>query len=231
MVMNESEFFFIKNSILALFLSLIFIMNLIAVKKEYKRFRWFVKPMIVPMIIGFYILNIEKADFRWVVVIALAFGFAGDLFLLVRRTAAFLVGLVAFLAGHVLYILIFLSISGFPEVSSPRVGWFGLSLIIIYIPLIFLLKKYAGRLMWPAGLYLFILLLMCFSSFTLIGKADIASVVLTLSGSVLFVISDLTLGIRKFTGKIKDNSILVMATYMPAQLMIAIGMIIAGGAL
>lgn len=225
--MNNSELFLIKNIFIGLILFSLFILNLVAVNKRHIRFRWFVKPMIVPAIIGFYLLNTNEANFRWVVIIALAFGLVGDIFLLIRKSAAFLVGLVAFLAGHVLYIAIFLYLSDFPENVNLPLILIGSFLLLTLIPVSILLIKFAKKMSYPAILYYSLLMMMCFSACTLYGNISLLAFCLTMSGSILFVLSDTILGVRKFTSILRDNTLLVMATYFPAQLLIAIGMVLA----
>lgn len=127
----------------------------------------------------------------WLVA-ALAFSAAGDFALSRRGDAAFLYGLAAFALAHVVYIFLFLSLSGaslwgafaFVPLGALSLVAFGLSAELWLVP-------FVGRLRWAVRLYVLAITLMGLAAFTLPFGA------ITL-GAVLFIASDTLLAVQLF---------------------------------
>jgi uncharacterized membrane protein YhhN len=213
----------IINIVLIFAFSIVFILNLYGVNKENKKLRIVVKPLIMPLIAGFYCVNTGKVDF--LVIAALTGGWLGDIFLLSDSTKGFIAGLLSFLAGHIVYIAVFvLEADSFNTVGKNY--YFALiPAVLLWLAGIFILKKKAGKLFVPSVVYFLVLIAMVFTSGACFYTSDSLRVAApVLAGAVFFLASDSLLGLRKFTGLIKKNSILVMLTYMVAQALIAGGL-------
>lgn len=65
------------------------------------------KPLLIPLLFGYYVLSASEVMF--LVALALAFGWLGDVLLLGKKEIWFIAGLAAFLTGHIMYILVFIS--------------------------------------------------------------------------------------------------------------------------
>jgi uncharacterized membrane protein YhhN len=86
---------------------------------------------------------------------------------------------------------------------------------------------YAGlaEMKLPVILYAIIILTMLTAAINRIDKVNKISYYLVLSGAILFVISDSSIAIAKFSHPFKSSGIVIMSTYVVAQYLIVIGYI------
>jgi uncharacterized membrane protein YhhN len=105
------------------------------------------------------------------------------------------------------------------------------SLSIVYIAygiIVFLkLRPYLGDMELPCLVYLAIVLLMSFSALIRIGQYKGRSLWLPLIGSLLFIASDTFLAINAFqyNGQMRYGDFLTTIFYLPAQVLIVLGLI------
>ncbi|MBZ9686260.1 lysoplasmalogenase [Clostridium estertheticum] len=202
---------------------IVFVMHIVFSKIDYKKGCYYTKPLLMPLLGIYYILSV--AEVNKLIVIALVFGFMGDVFLMwPQGKNNFMIGLGAFLLGHLCYVLLFLQ--GISFVKDVPV-WFYF-IIIIYASIgITVMKKltvYLGDMKVPTYIYMATILLMSFSSLARILVMDM-SIAFTLPfiGSLLFLCSDAMLGFYTFKGKFKNGEIYIMLTYVLAQAFIVGG--------
>lgn len=168
----------------------------------------------------------RKADARALAVLAGAqlLGLTGDLLLQGSGFALFVSGMVAFLAGHLLYINL---LGG---LSWKGLGWkVWVPALAVMAALVLLLVRVigvSGALFVPMLVYGFVLMLLIFSA--LCGVVRLGGPVwwMLLAGAVLFTGSDAMIAVRKFGGP--DTSLMdfaVMATYLAAQVLLACGIV------
>ena len=155
----------------------------------------------------------------------LVFGFMGDVFLMwPERKNNFMLGLVAFLIGHLCYVLLFLQGISFTK-DVPV--WFYLIIIIYAIGARAVMKKltkYLGDMKIPTYIYMAVILLMSFASLARIWVMDMnMSFLLPFIGSLLFLCSDSMLGFYTFKDKFKNGNVYIMLTYVLAQALIVGG--------
>lgn len=155
------------------------------------------------------------------VLAAILFGFAGDLVLLFRpRHWAFPAGIAAFAAGHVFYLVSFLS--ALPQ--KPAWYWvalLGLIALASACTLIrYIWKGLPNKLKPPSFLYMLLIGAMA-SSAVLFGFSGASPLCwLAIPGGLLFVFSDATLSIDAFHHAVKYRNVVVMSTYIAAQTLI-----------
>lgn len=149
-------------------------------------------------------------------------GLTGDLLLQGSGFLLFVSGMVAFLAGHVLYI----SLLG--GRSWKGLGWkVWVPSLIVMAALTFLLIRAIGvsaDFFAPMLVYGFVLLLLIFSA--LCGVVRLKGLVwwVLLGAAVLFTTSDMLIAIRKFGGPNTGlMAFAVMSTYLAAQALLAWG--------
>ena len=178
--------------------------DLIAVAADLTALRWVTKPLLAPLLIA-YLLRAGRRD---LVSVALVFACAGDVALLVRGRFAFLVGMVLFLGTHICLIRAFLRRSRlrWPAITAGFVFWATLN---------GLLWEGLGGLRVPILLYSLALILMAVAA-TGCGRRVGA-------GGVLFVVSDLLIGLRTAGVRLPVHDVLVMSTYVAALALIATG--------
>ncbi|NMC04536.1 MAG: lysoplasmalogenase [Candidatus Lokiarchaeota archaeon] len=201
--------------------------NLLGNLKEHKLMTFISKPLLAPFIIGFYVSSTPVVD--PLIVLALVLGCAGDVFLLWRRVnpKAIVFGLLSFMIGHVFYIVSFSMSTGFFAAAQ---WWLVLGVVPygIFAFLLFkMLEKDLGKMKGAVVVYSGILLAMSFFALSRVFVASPASTLVTWLGSVLFIVSDTILALEYFRYKreILHHS-LVMATYISAQLLIVVGLML-----
>lgn len=183
-------------------------------------------PILMPLLAIFYILCTRKKN--WLVIAALILSFIGDVLnqwqsnedIFMIETAAFLLALVCYI------IVLNQPISHLSKVP-PAIY----SLSIVYIAygiIVFLkLRPYLGEMEFPCLIYLAIVLLMSFSALIRIGQYKGRSLWLPLIGSLLFIASDTFLAVNAFqyNGQMRYGDFLTTIFYLPAQVLIVLGLI------
>jgi uncharacterized membrane protein YhhN len=133
-------------------------------------------------------------------------------------------GILSFMTGHVLYMIKFTLVVG-GDYSIPVRQFAMLIPYILYGACIYrLLSRKLGSMKPLAVLYLTIIILMSFKSLTVL-KAGILSFIPVFIGSIFFLASDSLLAYDLFVRKAKYSSIIIMFTYVAAQILIITGLL------
>lgn len=211
----------------------IFILQLIyeydkeATKLVLDNFHYVLKPSITISLMLYIAFNTQlKGRFAKRIFAGLFFGLLGDCFLMFVHVNPnfFILGLVSFLIGHILYITAFyLDYKWQPNIEK-KIGWlaligFGIFGIVFYL----YLRSYLDTLKIPVMIYTFIILLMAVMAVNRKGRVNTKSFNLIFYGAILFLISDSILAYNKFVLPIEFSGIAIMSTYMIAQYLITIG--------
>lgn len=210
---------------IALFIySLIGALNLLSAIIDQPLLRTLTKPLLMPMLM-LYVFSQSHILNRKKLIILLIFAWLGDLFLLIPGNSSlyFQLGLGSFLIMQIGYIGLFSSQNpqgGF--VLNQWISWF-IAPIIIYVVilLIFLMPHIPIALFIPVCLYAIALGSMLYSAF--LRKMD-STYFLVLFGAVFFVLSDSFLAVAKFYYPFPGSSFCIMITYIPAQLLLILGL-------
>lgn len=200
----------------------VFIVNLYADRNEKEKLKMLTKPLLVPLIIFFYLTNAEYIN--WFIVCALLFGFLGDVLLLWgSKKFFFAIGLLAFLVGHLFYTLAFLqSVQYFGVVP----GWYFIVLIpyILYgCAILKVLRPNLKEMIVPVVIYMCVILMMSFTSTCRIWNGFTLGFILPFIGSLSFIVSDSVLAYNTFNVPSKNFETLIMVTYILAQVLISAG--------
>jgi uncharacterized membrane protein YhhN len=170
------------------------------------------KILLVPILIVFYIASARKP--RVSVVLAALFGFAGDVLLIPKGNLFFLLGLLSFAAGHISYIVSFLS--GIKRKRSVFIVSIFVSAALI-VCILFALRPDKEMLL-PVVFYAAVLFAMVISALQVMVYYKRAAAVLVFAGAVFFLLSDALLGIFHFGGiSMRYQGALIMGTYIIAQ--------------
>ncbi|MBU45134.1 MAG: hypothetical protein CMN76_18125 [Spirochaetaceae bacterium] len=149
--------------------------------------------------------------------IGLMFGSAGDIALATDYSLSFMIGLGFFLIGHLFYIACFSRQWKFQPVRLIPAGL----VMILSIGLSIALTPRLGGLTIPVYAYVFIITLMVI--FAVFRGAPSPAVWI---GAVLFLLSDAIIAVQKFMEiDVPQESILIMASYYLAQILIGEGSI------
>lgn len=207
----------------ALYLADIALQMYACARKDHLLLRRITKCFLMPLLALFYAQFAKTVS--PLVISAILSGFVGDVVLLLRpRKFAFPAGILAFAAGHVFYVIRFLS--AIPTLPD----WYifailGLICITAALTLLhYLWKGLPKKLRPPSLVYMLIIGAMasCSILFALYGTSDYRW--LAAIGGLLFVLSDTTLSIDAFHHPVRYRNVIVMATYIAAQTLIVLAL-------
>lgn len=171
------------------------------------------KPLLVPLLLAWVLVATSGRPPTWLAV-GLGFAFLGDVALQLPGTLWFLLGMALFLVMQVCYVVGFARLGALRSLRSrPAVmlGWVGLWLVLNLV-----VGPQLGELRWPILVYSVALTAMAAAAVAT-GDRRIGI------GGVLFLVSDLLIGLRAAGTEVPASGVLVMTTYLAAQYLIATG--------
>ena len=189
-----------------------------------------VKPALLPLLCATslaYLLGRDEVDFRaaGLLVAAQLFGCAGDVLLMPSSDVLFLIGMTAFLVGHLFYIRPFGGLSW----KGLKPGQWAISAVIMLVIVLGLVKAIGiqGELFVPMLVYGFALMLLIFSALAGVlrmPRGRRATWWLLLAGTLLFTFSDACIAMGMFgVMTFALRHFVVMFTYLAAQSLLAVG--------
>ncbi len=176
------------------------------------------KPLTTVLIITVASIAAASAppSYKTFVLAGLLFSLLGDVALIFPEKW-FTAGLIAFLTAHAFYILAFKPGPGH-QVSATVF----LPFVLYGLLMFFLLAPGLGKMKLPVLVYIATITIM--AGFAAGRFVDLGGTrpLLAFAGAVLFLISDSVLAYDRFAKKIRPAQILILGTYFPAQLLIAL---------
>jgi uncharacterized membrane protein YhhN len=144
---------------------------------------------------------------------------SGDVCLALPQEKMFRLGLVAFLIGHVLYILAFSSLLSFSEWISPGAGLFFLASAMVYL----WLRPHLGSMQLPVLFYILFITLMLSGAWAVFQKTSfpVWGKVLIFAGALCFYLSDIFVARDKFIKREFLNRLIGLPLYYGGQFMLA----------
>jgi uncharacterized membrane protein YhhN len=187
------------------------------------------KPLIVPLLMGYYWSSVPREQRSMIFLIALSFSFLGDTLLMYddQDSDYFLWGLAAFLLSLTLYIITYRQHRWYePEVALSGVQKVRLAFPVILggTGLIVVLYPSLGSLRLPVVLYALVLISMVITALYRSGYTSNRSFWMVFLGSVLFLLSDSMLAINKFLEPVQLAGFWIMLLYISAQYLIVEGL-------
>lgn len=207
--------------ILILSILVVFLIRQFVTWRDIRILRYLITPLVTTMIliVVFQALLINSDNFYirmifWGLVMSLI----ADTVLMIKEIDTLPYGLLYFLTAHILYSIAFFTHYIF-------VLW-QISIIIILMPVMIILfikmYKKAGSLAPAVLIYMLAISVMVYAGISGLGSELSSSRILAAAGAVLFLISDIILGINAFITPIKHSSVVVWSLYAPGQLLIAL---------
>ncbi len=203
------------------FLSVISAVALLRAERlGYRQLVYVAKPLTMVSIglIAVFAWPTVSSEYQRLILIGLGLSLVGDVALMLPRDR-FLGGLGAFLLAHVAYTAAFLgrleAIPALPFLPFAIAGLF----------VIRLLWRHLDGLRWPVVVYATAIALMAGSAWAVAMTLGTTSAWLGAIGASLFVLSDTVLGFNRFVGQISNSEWLVLGTYFPAQILIAMSVL------
>ena len=197
---------------------------------EYQWISLVVKAFIISSLMGYYHMHTRGKYnlFSRLIMAGLFFSLAGDLILQVAGHPGglnisadlfFMIGLIAFLVTHILYISAFIIPKGKNTLFSSR--FYLILMILIYgVTMSIILYSHLGSMKIPVIIYTLVILVMLGSALNLYGKVNSLSYRMVSLGAACFVISDSMIALQKFHPKFYFGGFLIMGTYVIAQYLI-----------
>ena len=172
------------------------------------------KPLIVAGLALALLWMVRWRPSRVVVVtlVALFFGWLGDLALALSGETWFLAGLGSFLVGHLVYCWLFLRLLG-----RGRLPWPAFVLLVPFATLLVVLAPHLGGMLVPVAVYAAVITAMAITATRCSPRVT--------AGATLFLISDSLLALDKFLplAAIWESGFLIMLSYIAAQGLITAG--------
>jgi len=203
---------------------LVSLTNWYAVARNHHAVEWWTKLLtMVALLAAVLAAGATGSGTGWWLLAALFFGLLGDLALLGDTSARFVAGVLAFLVGHVAYVVCFVTL-GLP---SPGWSWAGLAVLA---PIAWASRKTAPTAYRLAGLKVAIpIAVYSVVIGTMLVTAWLTGLWLVAAGATIFVVSDtiigLTLAEREFDRPAGPAHVAIMVTYHIGQFLIAYGVL------
>ena len=188
------------------------------------------KPLLMPLIALAVFIVAKDRDIRTrrvtTIIVALLFGALGDVFLMLPGTVCFLLGMLAFLAGHVFYF------STLPAPWKVK-GVTGRTLsTLLFVALLAAVLVLASRFPLDGPMRIAVSVYACAFAF-LIHACIVAAIdrkkpiyFLTALGFAIFAFSDILVATGVFTDiRIPRRGFIVMSTYIAAQLIVSLSLL------
>jgi uncharacterized membrane protein YhhN len=215
--MNKKFWIIVYLTVLAIDLYAVYTVN--------ETIRYITKPLLMPLLVVYFITNAKpfaSALKKWIV-LALLFSWLGDLILMFESANGnfFIFGLVAFLLAHIFYILFYENVIRVENVKKNYL-WF-IPVLIYYGVLIYVLSPHLGDMKLPVRIYGIVISYMLIQALQAGSIKYTAAALLMIVGAVLFITSDSILALNKFYRPFEYADILIMITYGFAQLLITMG--------
>jgi len=189
-------------------------------KKEERKPLLIVKSILSLLFVITALLQLHPAPaYYHYLLVGLFFCLIGDVCLALPQKKAFMVGLVAFLVGHVLYIFSFSSLTHIYDWISV---WF--FIIFCMSALIFLwLRPHLKSMLIPVSLYILVITVMASGAWAVFLKSSFQSSgrVFILLGSLCFYFSDVFVARNKFIKEEYRNRLLGLPLYYTGQFLLA----------
>lgn len=179
------------------------------------------KPLLM-MTLLMYFVSATKGypGWRFHVMAALVFSWAGDVFLI--SSEWFIAGLVSFLIAHIFYIIAYQKTGA----ASGQLKTLDVLKFVAYgVVLIWVIYPGLGDLLIPVLIYALVLLGMGVWAHKRRSATSSTSFQLVAVGAILFALSDGLIAINKFAYEIPFERVLIMSIYMTAQYLIVQGLI------
>jgi len=213
-----------KNIFIFLFI-VAFLTDLIAVYLGNETLRYVTKPLLMPLLIIYFVfaVNFFSSSLKKWIILALVFSWFGDVLLMFESANSifFIFGLIAFLIAHIFYILLYENIIGLENIKKNY--WLFIPVLVYYVLLIYVLSPHLENMTWPVRIYGVVISYMLVQALQVGRINNRTPAMIMILGAVLFIVSDSILAINKFYQSFEQAGIAIMLSYGIAQLLITLG--------
>jgi len=207
------------NVVFLIILAVVSVFYLITLFFKYGPLHSILKGCLLPLVLAVYIFGAEKILIP--VVLALFFGWAGDVFLLkIGNLFSFRLGLVSFLIGHLCYIA---AMYNFVRPFHIPVLVCSAAAAVVIGFCLFKIIRPDKEMRIPVIIYEMVILTMVIFALQVFLANEGKFGVFVFAGSLCFIVSDSLLAYDTFRKKIRFGAFFIMLTYILAQLFITLG--------
>ena len=186
--------------------------------RERRRAFYLLKPLTTALVIALAIMSASRLSlYAQLVIAALVLCMLGDVALMWDSDRAFIAGLSSFLLAHLLFAAAFGH--GLPQLAP---GHYALAGLVFGAAGLALLMPRAGKLRLPVFAYVLVLLAMWLAADARFSQLADPPSALALIGATVFIASDSLLAWNKFLRPLPLAQPLILGTYYPAILLIAL---------
>ncbi|MFK5878620.1 MAG: lysoplasmalogenase [Flavobacteriaceae bacterium] len=195
---------------------LVSIMYIVGLLLDNEILKFVFKPLIMLSLLLYYIKSVQRKSKLFIG--AVLFSFLGDVLLLYDSELFFMLGLVAFLIAHILFISMVVGM--LKESSAKQKISAMIPFLVTYFGLLYLLKDSLGELLIPVVIYGLVISVFGVVSLLnhLVAKSNPSQYLIY--GAIFFVVSDSLLAINKFYESQEYYPVIVIITYIFAQYLI-----------
>ena len=157
--------------------------------------------------------------YYYLLLLGLIFCLGGDIFLALPQDRAFLMGLVSFLLGHVLYVICFFYVADISHWT-----WIGCLVgLLVSVPVFLWLRPHLGSMLRPVIAYIVVITIMVIGAWTVLGDANLnfTGRLLVFMGAVSFYLSDLFVARDRFLKSEFSNRLMGLPMYYLGQFLLA----------
>ncbi len=159
-------------------------------------------------------------NYKIFILAGLVLSLLGDMFLIYPEQH-FKKGLIAFLIGHVFYIIAFVVSSGVHFTA-----WIFLPIALVGILYLRHILPYSGKMKIPIIVYVIIIVSMGWIAIERLNYMTTLGTILAAIGAILFMISDSFLALNKFKKPFFSAKLIILSTYFTAQLLLAASVVV-----
>jgi uncharacterized membrane protein YhhN len=207
------------------------IINLLAQIVKIDVIDYITKPLIMSSLLIYYLAGRkEKANtLTSLMIAAIFFSWCGDIILMLQGSneKLFVFGLASFLIAHLFYIPAYGKAvnQDKSEVNQSFIRTRIAFLLFVGLALIYILYPRLEEMLIPVSLYTIVIITMAIAAVMRKGRTIDKSFIMVYSGALLFIMSDSMIAINKFLNPLVQARLLIMATYIAAQLLIVKGIL------
>jgi uncharacterized membrane protein YhhN len=204
------------------------IVDMAFITQNQEQYRFYSKPLIIIGLLVYFLQTtslIKGSILRKSVTAGLVFSLIGDILLLFPEM--FLYGLGAFLMTHICYIVAFKLTQSHTinlmKVNFVKIFLYNLPIYIVAAFVYFLIQSNLYELKIPVIIYIMAIVMMATIARERFGRTNASSFWQVFIGALLFLTSDSILALNRFFQPMEDAGVMIMGTYMMAQLLILMG--------
>ncbi|MEE9418710.1 MAG: lysoplasmalogenase [Desulfatiglandaceae bacterium] len=158
-------------------------------------------------------------SFYHFLLVGLIFCLGGDVFLALPQKRMFLLGLISFLIGHLLYVIAFFSAAEIGQWT-----WIGTLVAMVISGWVYLwLRPHLGAMNGPVLLYMIVITAMLSGAWSILGDSSLTLTgrVMIFGGAVLFYFSDIFVARDRFLKNSFLNRLVGLPMYYAGQFLLA----------